>query len=540
MDMKMRFKMALLALAVGTECFGAAGLPGDSLAADFRFFCDVLEATHPDPYSSFGGRPYFCLARDRMAYEIGKDSLSAADFCDLLNEFIVPLGDMHTFVQYPNSGNADIRYVQRISFDVLNDGLMVSGIAQPHSKFLGSRLLSINGVPADSLAQRMLKVKPSENRFGNMQNLSMWGNQDVILRKLGVDANDSVRYSLLTPEGDSVTVDLPIVKRESVADVEMARLERGLSLPEGNLEYRFLDKDENVMYMRLSSIMARENYRYCHENGWNNAASDISYYYQAAGKEMPEDMETALNGIPSFSEEFSKLLADMKDKGADYLIIDMRGNGGGWTPITRPSLIMMYGDDYYCKDFEVRSIRRLSELYLNKLNRTIDDLNRSWGSDFEKGDYTVMNEYEAADTATLRQRMQGNALTETPALLQELDGAPLYRPKQVFVITDPNTNSAAFHYAFYLWKMGATTVGVPSSQAPNTFMEITPFTLPYTGLTASVSNTMQVFFPAEHPMARVLAPDIKITAADYARHGLDGDTPVLMILEMCGIYRVWR
>lgn len=41
-------------------------------------------------------------------------------------------------------------------------------------------------------------------------------------------------------------------------------------------------------------------------------------------------------------------------------------------------------------------------------------------------------------------------------------------PERVYVPTDAGTYSAAFHYAFYLWKMGATIVGVPSSQALNT------------------------------------------------------------------------
>lgn len=83
-----------------------------------------------------------------------------------------------------------------------------------------------------------------------------------------------------------------------------------------------------------------------------------------------------------------------------------------------------------------------------------------------------------------------NAMTETPDLLASLNGKPLYRPKRIFVVTDSRTFSAAFHYAFYLAKMGAEVVGVPSGQAPNTFMEVTPFKLPYTGLTGSISSKL--------------------------------------------------
>lgn len=526
--------LAVALLGISFNICASSKLPGDSLAADFRYFCDMLEATHPDPYTSFGGRPYFCMARDMTASRIANDSLSVSDFCALLNGFIVPLKDLHTFVQYPNTEDVyKIRYVQRIAFNVLNDGLMISGIAEPYSQYLGSRLLAINDVPVDTLSSRMMRIQPSENDFGNLQNLSSWGNQDGILEKLGVQPTDSVVYQILPPQADTVCITLPIVEREHVADVEMSRLPKSLTLPTSNLQYAFIDQRDNVMYFRLSSVMARENYKYCYENGWNNAQSDVAAYYRSLGKEMPENMKDAIDSIPSFSEEFSKMLLAMKDKGSEYLIVDLRGNGGGWTPITRPSMIMMFGDDYYTKDFDVKSIRLLSELYLRKLNHTIDQLNQSWGTRFEVGDYFTINEYQDGDIETIRNHVLKNALTETPELLQSLAGSPLYRPRQIFVITDTQTNSAAFHYAFYLWKMGATLVGVPSSQAPNTFMEITPFRLPYSGLTASSSNTMQQFFSAESPMAKVLKPDVEITSRDYANFNLDADTPVMKVLEMC-------
>ena len=181
---------AIPLLCIGNSSFASSAIPKDSLAKDFLFFCDKLESSHPDPYSAFGGKPYFSLARDMALERILSDSLSVNGFCDLLNEFIIPLKDMHTFVNYPNSNEVnEIRYVQRISFNVLNDGLMVAGIAEPYSQYLGSRLLAINDVPADSLYKRMEKIKPSENRADNMQNLSLWGNQDRILDRLGVNVN---------------------------------------------------------------------------------------------------------------------------------------------------------------------------------------------------------------------------------------------------------------------------------------------------------------------------------------------------------------
>lgn len=508
-------------------------MPGDSLVNDFLFFCDMLEETHPDPYTGFGGRPFFSIQRDLMADRIANDSLSLTDFCDLLNEFIVPLKDIHTFVQYPPSDSQPLKYVRCIAFDVLNDGLMVSGIAQPYSQYLGSRLLATNDVPVETLAERMTKIKPSENKIGNLRNLSIWGIQDVILHKLGVAFNDTVRYHLLTSNQDTVYVDLPVVEGKHYADVEMERLNSSLSLPQGNMQFGLIGGEEDIMYFRLSRVMARENYKYCYENGWSNALDDITNYYKSSGKDMPEDINEAIAAIPSLSEEFSKMLMEMKENDIETLIIDLRGNGGGWTPIVLPSMMMMFGDDYFGKDFEIKNIRLISDAFLRKLNLSLDQLNQSWGAQFKVGDYVAMTEYEDADLATLRSLKLQNAMTETPELLRSLNGQPLYRPKQIFVVTDPFTNSAAFHYAFYLWKMGAHLVGVPTSQAPNTFMEVTPFQLPYTNLAASASNTMQQFFPPDSPYAKIFKPDIEISSKDYSNHNLDANTPILTILDLC-------
>lgn len=524
-------KALALALLPGLCHADDAVIPADSLVKDFRVFCDALESAHPDPYSSFGGRPYFSEARDAMIERLYAGGLTAPQFCDLLNEFTVPLADLHTFVQYPQSDYNDLRYVQRIRLDVLNDGLMVAGIASPHQHLLGSRLLAVNGVAVDDLAARMKKLKPSENRFGNLSNLSAWGNQDVMLRKLGALEGDSVSYRLLTPQADTVVVTLPLVDRERVADVEMARLSTDMELPDANLDYGFIGGGSDIMYFRLSRVMARENYKYCYRNGWADALDNIKYYYQGIGKEMPADPEEALAGIPSISERFSDMLRQMKDSGAKCLVIDMRGNGGGWTPITRPTMMMMYGDEYFGKDFGVYSMRLMSGLYLRKINTTIDKLAESWGFPLREGDYITMRDFIPDTISNLRAGGIARAMTETPDLLKQLDGKPLYRPESVYVLTDANTNSAAFHYAFYLSKLGATLVGVPSSQAPNTFMEVTPFSLPCTGLKASVSNTMQRFYPDDSPNAKVLKADVEVTAADYARNGLDANTPVKMALD---------
>ena len=62
--------------------------------------------------------------------------------------------------------------------------------------------------------------------------------------------------------------------------------------------------------------------------------------------------DTPLEEIPSVAERFGSMLSEMKEAGAQHLIIDLRGNGGGWSPIVYPVLYQLYGDEYLTTDLE--------------------------------------------------------------------------------------------------------------------------------------------------------------------------------------------
>ena len=79
--------------------------------------------------------------------------------------------------------------------------------------------------------------------------------------------------------------------------------------------------------------------------------------------------------------------------------------------------------------------------------------------------------------------------------------------------------------------MGATIVGTSSSQAPNTYMETTPFVLPNTKLNGSISNSLQLYLPIDDPRANQLRPDWELTYDDYRKYGFDEQAEVLYLLD---------
>lgn len=506
----------------------------DSLVSDFKYLTEQLEATHPDPYSGFGGRVFFHKTAHRLIQSLWTNNYTQQDFADTISAFLSNLQDGHTYLSKHNNQKEKPRYAP-IRFKTIPDHIIVSSISTKHKELLGSRLDSINGVTLNDWLQRIASQVPCENLYGRYSELCWLADTQSFLRQFSTNYQDSVRYSLHTPDDETVSLTLPFVAEDSLRSIPKTLAPEWKQYPSGYLAYTFTDTTKRTMLFRASQIMARENFEYTLKQGWNSAYTQLKDFYHYTLKlEIPADTTKALAAIPSFSETFADMLKEMKKNKSANLIIDLRNNGGGWTPITLPTLLMLYGDRYLTTEMNSHFYRLISPLYLKKINMTLEQVNEANHSHYQLGDYTFEKEAEEADTASItvqRKRFIEDCMSNTRELLTRQNGKPLYQPQKIYVITDADTFSAAFHYTFYLWKMGATVVGVPSRQAPNTFMEQTPFQLPYSKLEGSISNCIQVFMPAQDPRAKTFYPDMMPTYKTYAKYNFDRHTEILYLLD---------
>lgn len=527
-----RFLLLLVLLEAVT--FASAQIPNDSIVADFRYFIHQLEATHPDPYTNYGGKAFFHRAASETYWGLKDDSVTTREeLCWRIRAFLAPLSDGHTQIHFPETQGSFS--LVPIRFKAVGDGLFIRRLPDEHQQLIGSRLVGIENVQTKDLCEEMMKIYPAENEIGKMANICGHGHQPVVLGRIipGL-RQDTISYHLMTPEGNFVRLPLALIPvkqwKEWNREVTSPMDNR---FPTENLTYTFADKQKNTMYFRSTSIMARDNIEYMYQAGMNYY-DDLKYCYDKVyHRPMPSDTLKAIASLPSFSEEFEKMLQLMKRNKSENLIIDLRGNGGGWTPITYPTLYQLWGDGYLQKNFQNHLYRLLSPLYMQKLNMTLEQFNARYHTNYEFGDYTFFESDEKTQAVTdeTRTRFVSNSMSCIQDKLAKQNGQPVYTPKHIYVLADADTYSAAFHYMFYLWKMGAKIVGVPSSQAPNTFMEVTPFTLPRTNLEGSISNSLQLFLPADDPCAKQLTPDILLTYDDYKRYNFDNQAEVLFLLD---------
>jgi hypothetical protein len=363
-----------------------------------------------------------------------------------------------------------------------------------------------------------------------------------------LDPQGGIIYNLQSPEG--IQVDRPI-PWEVLREVN--RLPREVALQKMNSQrwrekpvrwaglersdemfyFRFFEK-QRTAYFRVSTIMGREAYEMADREKIGNFQQMLRDYYQSKKQEMPAHIEQALKGVPSFVEKGEQLLREMQSKGTTRLIVDLRGNRGGYTESVFPFFYQMYGDTYYGHRFPGEYVTRVSQLFLDKNHATLGEMRKELNDpELELGGYHF-DEEESLSAVAKRNKAVAEYLDKHYSFaksLEALDGKPIYTPKKVVVLCDPGTFSAAFQMMAYLKDMGAIVVGVPSSQSPNAFMKITEFMLPDSGLRGSISNSMQIFAPQD-PKANIFRPDFEVTYSVFKKYDFDEETALKYALDL--------
>jgi hypothetical protein len=266
--------------------------------------------------------------------------------------------------------------------------------------------------------------------------------------------------------------------------------------PHKNFEYNFIDDSKQTMVMCINSIVSAD---------------------------IPNLESYGLKSDVIVADAFAKMLREMKAANSQRLIIDLRGNHGGWTMIMYAALYELYGKRFMDTDLGMHYATKVSEGWLKKNNTTLEQFNQNSGTSLKMGDFIERPSNISSFDWFMCADMN---------ILKAQNGEPIYTPREIYVVTDVHTFSAAFHTAYMLWKMGAKVVGVPSGQAPNTFMEVTLFKLPNTGLECSVSNSLQSFLPTDHPMAKTFTPGIQLSYDDYRQFDFSKDAELLFIEKL--------
>ena len=519
---------------------------------DTKAFVQLLELSHPDPYINMGGKVEFHRKARELIKGVPAEGLTAAELGERLGAFMARLRDGHSMVYGAAGGKwTDPAIRLLVEIGVSTDGLFISGSDIPQlAGTRGYRLRGANGHPIEDIMAKDCEEIPCENLYRMYNACASVVRSYKFMKNLypDLDPQGAVTYNLETPDGTRVDRAIPweVMREVNRLPDEIARQRMdpqrwpekpvrwaGLERSEEMFYFRFFEK-QRTAYFRVATIMGREAYETALREKVDNAEQMIRGYYQSKMQAMPADMEEALKGTPSFVEKGEQLLREMQKKGTTHLIVDLRGNSGGYTSSAFPFFYQMYGDAYYGHHFRNEFVTRVSQLLLDKYHATLEEMRKNLNDpELELGGYHFEEE-ETLGAEAERKKALADYLDKHYSFaksLEALDGKPIYTPKKVVVLCDPGTFSAAFHVMAYLKDMGATVVGVPSSQSPNTFMGTTEFKLAESGLRGSISNSMQIFIP-DDPKANVFHPDFEVTYSIFKKYDFDEETTLRYALDL--------
>ncbi|MDR2917897.1 MAG: hypothetical protein LBV72_00835 [Tannerella sp.] len=521
-----------LAITVSIAAYGQNDSISNSFVSDFNTFTQYLEETHPDPYTVFGGKMNFRRTVQSVREDMEKVT-DINDFRDILTAFMARLEDGHTFLFSGNTDNAQQsnKYFP-IAFKIATDGLFIESTTKELSEHVGSKLLAINNISVEEVLQKAKAFQGVENEYGAMYNLCNQMSNQVSAEKL-LGEFSIVELKLQNDKDGVYNLNVNYVDKPDRVSVKSKVEISG----DNNLLYSAILKKENVAYLAWNSFTSREILEGI-EPYTSNFNGNANWVYSAMQVKRPDDDIEAFNKMPELYKIFSSLLEQMKDRKTQYLIIDLRNNSGGMTPLCMPLLYMMYGDDYlnYYSDAQYNTL--LSPLLLKtRYSMTIDDFNKKWNTDYRVGDYIFRNFFAYNEDQTIEEKRKDLSLITYnngigKQYTENLNGVPIYRP-HVIILCSPQTFSAAYHFTYLLTQVGkATVVGVPSRQAGNAFMETIMFELPNTKVKGSISNSEQVMFPDDPEKGKILMPDFPMMWTDYKKYNFDKNAEILYCIDL--------
>jgi hypothetical protein len=525
-------------------------LEREALVQDIRELSDVLESAHPDPYINGGGKVAYHRSLQTLIRSMPDDGLTRSAFHSALLPFIARIGDGHTILMPPESerdpGNP--RGVP-LYFEVVEERLYVDAVVREELlPLIGATLESIEGVSfADLVARESLR----QGHDNELHALS------ALARKGALYFSDSLRH--LVPEWQdqskiSLTIRDATGNLRSVEVLPAENVQYPLHRRESQIEaandgewfgYRFLDSNREAAYLWIHNMTTyREMFELSRSQGSRGYERWARRVYElAAGRDAPDSVDAVIDGIPSATDVFQSLCREMKASKSRALIVDLRRNFGGNDLMVPILLYFLVGFDQAVTVIgETSAIQKMSPLF---------DQSTEAGIDLAEVPYTdrvplVMSDYDFSLDARFMEGERlhdavGASLTrmfrQTPtflAVFEDRQDEGCYFPERILVLSGNATQSSGFDLMTNLYRLGAEIVGVPSSQAGNSFGNVRHFMLPNSKLEGYVATKYFVQFPDEAATGFALQPHQALTYRRLAGLDFDPNATLLLALEILG------
>jgi len=524
-----------------------------ALIDDCRELIRTIESVHPDPYSRAGGKIAFHRLFQRTLEAIPDTGMSRDEFFTLMEPLVAAIGDAHTALSDPHVGDPYSPGGIPLYFGTFDAGLYVAAAFSPaYRDLLGAVLLSVEGVPFADIVERCRRLRGADNDYLLYQTLGgqgmLW--QSYTLKKLlpGWQENDFIRIGLRLPNGSDTLVICAVPDRMEFSSIvappttDTALLSEFMAnLQKTDIFYQFLDSTHQTCLLVIRDLSTyREAFEVWRSYGVQSIESRArDEYRRYHGTSPPDNIDQVIAGLPSATDVFRSMAADMKMAGSKNLLIDLMENGGGNSLLSNILLYFLWGKDTVLSlKGRTTEIVKYSPEYFEKFpSPTLDEINADRRTPVTVDGYDFTDDYGGFGYPGTAQvtREFAEMLNRMPTFRREYDSGTYsgyYRPKNVLVLCNAGTFSAAFTVMYYLKQAGAEIVGTPSAQAGNCFGDIIEFTLSNSAMQYRVSRKYFELFPGDPERGRVLPPDHLMTYDIVSSYHFDPASIIWFSLDL--------
>lgn len=516
------------------------------LVDDVRQLATILESTHPDPYSQGGGKIAFHRSMQNLIRTIPDEGLTKSEFYRHICPFLAAVGDGHTSFWEPYHLNGENPGGIPLFFQAVENILYVAGVINPNDQdLIGAKLVSVENVSFKELLNRQRDIKGYDNEYQLMRNLgydgSLWfrARMEHLLPEW---EGDSIHVVLL--KTDSTEVERSYLRNTKGPD-RLITATTNVTLPsteKSNYVYQFIDEEKKTALLLIENMYTyRESFEMELVVQKSLRTGLAKHLYEKYNATAPSGNEKDLVlGIPSATELCRKLVEEMKQNQAENLIIDLRRNQGGNAFISTIFLYFFHGKEALISFSNKKSIfiKKYSPLFWKQYwGLDIDDINKNQPIELTKNDYDFSNYPEQGDNLSREEsiRIIEEEASTAATFWDEYQSekySGYYRPKNIFILCSPLTNSSGYAFMYDQWAAGGKLVGIPSSQAGNACGAWVGFKLNNSNLGGGISHLYITHFRDNPEMGRTFRPDYEMTYENLKSFNFDPNAEILFTMQL--------
>jgi hypothetical protein len=193
-------------------------LTRQQLIEDTRELVGYIESIHPDPYLYCGGKVEFHRKFQDILQHIPEEGMTKDEFNKLLSPLIASIKDVHTGIITTYEFNRESPGGLPLSFGSVEKVVYVKGVIKEDHRFLiGAKLLAVQGIPLETLKERLSQVTAIENEYAGLYSLSYYLGIKPYLNEIIPEWQDfskiTAEFELASGKKQTVNFNLPVEKK---------------------------------------------------------------------------------------------------------------------------------------------------------------------------------------------------------------------------------------------------------------------------------------------------------------------------------------